>query len=147
MRDIDENNMEHDKIEELRKDFTNKLAELVERLNVKISSLESRLKQDEAGTKAQKPAPKAPEQPRMTQFYSWYGLGAQVFWSGQGWTVMEITFDKQGALYTLRSNTGSMETKIVSEEALLGAKPKFNWISVTAQNYYQSRPDSYGPLA
>lgn len=139
MLGTNENNMKQDRIEELRKEFTNKLAELVERLNVKISSLESRLMHDEGGKKAQNPAPKAPEQPKMTQFYSWYGLGAQVFWSGQGWTVMEITFDKQGALYTLRSNTGSMETKIVSEEALLGDKLSYNWVA--------TKLDRYGPLA
>jgi len=118
MRQIDESNMEEDKFNSLRKEFTNKLVDFTERLNVKISSLESQLKHQQLEKQAQEPAKKPPGTQSYATFYARYALGTVIYYLGQNWTIVEVAFDKQGAIYTLQAADGTFDRKLVAESFL-----------------------------
>lgn len=131
MRDIDQTNLEHDRVKQVEADLTRKLTAFIERINVKISSLEAKV--------GSLMAPQAPKNDVITRYdpfdtpceeespvtyYSVYSLGSQVYLDGSWKEISELTFDSQGILYTLTPIDGKSygETYgnvIISEEDLL----------------------------
>lgn len=108
MRDIDQTNLEHDRVKKVEADLTRKLTAFIERINVKISSLEAKV-----GSLI---APQAPKNDVITRYdpfdtpceieapianYSLFELGSKVHVDGVWKEIIEITFDKEGTLYTL----------------------------------------------
>jgi len=111
MRQVDETNFEHDRVKKVEADLTKKLTAFIERINVKISALEAKV--------GSLMAPQAPKNDVITRYdpfdtpcetelpianYSLFELGSQVHVNGAWRQIIEITFDKEGTLYTLDGN-------------------------------------------
>jgi hypothetical protein len=111
MRQVDETNFEHDRVKKVETDLTKKLTAFIERINVKISALEAKV--------GSLMAPQAPKNDVITRYdpfdtpceteapianYSLFELGSQVHVNGAWRQIIEITFDKEGTLYTLDGN-------------------------------------------
>ena len=112
MRDIDQTNLEHDRVKKVEADLTRKLTAFIERINVKISSLEAKV--------GSLTAPQAPKNDVITRYdpfdtpceaeapidnYSLFELGGKVNIDGVWKEIIEITFDKEGTLYTLEGGS------------------------------------------
>ena len=112
MRDIDETNFEHDRVKKVEADLTKKLTAFIERINVKISALEAKV--------GSLMAPQAPKNDVITRYdpfdtpcetqapianYSLFELGSKVNVDGAWREIIEITFDKEGTLYTLEGGS------------------------------------------
>jgi len=108
MRQIDETNSEHDRVKKVEVDLNKKLTAFIERINVKISSLEAKVgtlmapqphKRDVMGRYDPFDTPCSEE--GSVPHYSVYGLGSVFYIKDKSREIIEITFDKRGVLYTL----------------------------------------------
>lgn len=112
MRDIDQTNFEHDRVKKVEADLTKKLTAFIERINVKISALEAKV--------GSLMAPQAPKNDVITRYdpfdtpcetelpvanWSLFELGGKVNIDGVWKEIIEITFDKEGTLYTLEGGS------------------------------------------
>lgn len=111
MRQTDETNFEADRVKMVESNLTKKLTAFIEKINIKISSLEAKV--------GSLTAPQASKNDVITRYdpfdtpcetkaptanYSLFALGDQVHVDGAWRQVIEITFDSQGTLYTLDGN-------------------------------------------
>lgn len=127
MRQVDETNFEQDRVSKVEADLTKKLTAFIERINVKISSLEAKV-----GSLMAPQAPKNEVIGRYDPFdtpcsentpvahYSLYGIDALITINNKAMRVIEVTFDRQGILYTLSPVKGSvMDNVIICEDDLV----------------------------